>query len=222
MANKKFTTLEADPTTVITTPASGDFILIHDISEPLLAKQIKAIAYADLVKLATQSALQALITGQAAGDVFYADTATALAKLVKPSVDSVLKNTSAGVPSWKAIADLAVVTKRQGGSATDWNNSTAANNYTPAAHIIQCGAARIVITNPAQFNSVTVTFPQAFSYKPLVLTGGARAISGSYTMGEDGNVLVGEASTTQVSITLENASSGTSTWEIAWLAVGSI
>lgn len=42
-----------------------------------------------------------------AGDIVYATSATALARLGKPSVDSVLKNTSAGVPSWLAITDLA-------------------------------------------------------------------------------------------------------------------
>jgi hypothetical protein len=101
MANKKFTTLEADPTTVITTPAPGDFILIHDISEPLLAKQVKAITYADLVKLVTQTAVQALITGQTTGDLFYADTATALARLAKGTAGQTLKMNSGGtLPEW--------------------------------------------------------------------------------------------------------------------------
>lgn len=42
-----------------------------------------------------------------AGDIVYATSATALARLGKPSVDSVLKNTSSGVPSWLSMADLA-------------------------------------------------------------------------------------------------------------------
>lgn len=40
----------------------------------------------------------------AAGDIAYATSSTALARLAKPSVDSVMKNTSSGVPSWLAIA----------------------------------------------------------------------------------------------------------------------
>lgn len=39
-----------------------------------------------------------------AGDIVYASSATALARLAKPSADGVLKNTSSGVPSWLAIA----------------------------------------------------------------------------------------------------------------------
>jgi len=42
----------------------------------------------------------------AAGDVPYATGATSLTKLAKPSVDSVLKNTSSGVPSWLALTQL--------------------------------------------------------------------------------------------------------------------
>lgn len=40
----------------------------------------------------------------AAGDIAYATSATALARLAKPSVDSVLKNTSAGALSWLALS----------------------------------------------------------------------------------------------------------------------
>lgn len=43
----------------------------------------------------------------AAGDLAYAVSGSgALARLAKPSVDSVLKNTSAGVPSWLALTQL--------------------------------------------------------------------------------------------------------------------
>lgn len=40
----------------------------------------------------------------AAGDMVYATSATALARLAKPSVDSVMKMTSLGVPSWLALS----------------------------------------------------------------------------------------------------------------------
>ena len=41
-----------------------------------------------------------------AGDMAYATSATALARLAKPSVDSVMKMTSLGVPSWLALTAL--------------------------------------------------------------------------------------------------------------------
>jgi hypothetical protein len=50
--------------------------------------------------------LAALWPYTAAGDISYAAGATSLAKLAKPSVDSVLKNTSSGVPSWLALTQL--------------------------------------------------------------------------------------------------------------------
>lgn len=41
-----------------------------------------------------------------AGDISYASAANELARLGKPSVDSVLKNTSGGVPSWLALSEI--------------------------------------------------------------------------------------------------------------------
>jgi hypothetical protein len=41
-----------------------------------------------------------------AGDLSYASASNALSRLAKPSVDSVLKSTSAGVPSWLALTQL--------------------------------------------------------------------------------------------------------------------
>lgn len=42
----------------------------------------------------------------AAGDMMYATSASAAARLAKPSVDSILKNTSSGVPSWLALGNI--------------------------------------------------------------------------------------------------------------------
>lgn len=92
---------------VLTAPASGDYLLLKDISEEADSREWKAIKFSDLVNLAAQSALQALVAGQAAGDLFYASSATALARLAKPAVDSVLKNTSAGTLSWKPLTEFA-------------------------------------------------------------------------------------------------------------------
>lgn len=67
-----------------------------------------------------------------------------------------------------AIAQ-SVITKRQGGSSTIWNTS-GTTDYTPAPATakIQIGAKDIT-TGIDGTGSVTITFPQAFTYSPLVL-----------------------------------------------------
>lgn len=50
--------------------------------------------------------IEALWPYTTAGDLAYASAANQLSRLGKPSFDSVLKNTSAGTPSWLAISDL--------------------------------------------------------------------------------------------------------------------
>lgn len=50
--------------------------------------------------------LAALWVYTTAGDIVYASSSTVLARLAKPASDSLLKNTSAGVPSWQAISGL--------------------------------------------------------------------------------------------------------------------
>lgn len=50
--------------------------------------------------------MAALFPYSAAGDLAYASASNALSRLAKPSVNSVLKNTSAGTPSWLALSQL--------------------------------------------------------------------------------------------------------------------
>ncbi len=101
MANIKFSDLAVNPDTLLETPASGDYVLIYDVSEPLDINKIKVIAYDDLVNLAAQSALQALVSGQATGDIFYASSATALARKAKGTAGQVLRmNSDATAPEW--------------------------------------------------------------------------------------------------------------------------
>jgi len=50
--------------------------------------------------------MAALWPYSAAGDIAYASAANALSRLAKPSVDSVLKNTSSGTPSWLALTSI--------------------------------------------------------------------------------------------------------------------
>ncbi len=56
--------------------------------------------------LAALAAVQAIVASQAAGDVFYGASASAIARLAKPAVDSLLFNDAAGAVSWLAANHL--------------------------------------------------------------------------------------------------------------------
>jgi hypothetical protein len=125
MANIKFSDLAVNPDTLLETPASGDYVLIYDVSEPLDINKIKVIAYDDLVNLAAQSALQALVTGQEAGDMFYASSATTLARKAKGTAGQVLKmNSGATAPEWGTpkISDSFFVDAALSLSQTSWTD----------------------------------------------------------------------------------------------------
>jgi len=81
--------------------ATGDILVINDISEPLDIDKTKRISVANLVKLVTHTAVQAIVSGQAEGDLFYASSATALARLAKGTDGQVLKM-GASLPGWGA------------------------------------------------------------------------------------------------------------------------
>lgn len=97
----KWTDLIAEPTTVLTNPAVGDYVLIYDASEPLDTKKIKVISYQNLVNLAAQSAVQSLVASQASGDLFYANGATSIARLAKGAAGQSLRvDSGANAPEW--------------------------------------------------------------------------------------------------------------------------
>ena len=126
----KFSDFYADPDTVLETPAVGDIVLIYDVSEPLDVNKVKAITYGNLVNLAAQSALQALVSGQAAGDMLYADTAASLARLAKGTAGQVLSmNAGATAPEWGGTIkdiDLIDVSPGQTFSNAAWEDITGA------------------------------------------------------------------------------------------------
>jgi hypothetical protein len=75
----------------------------------------------------------------------------------------------------KAGNRVPAFTRRQGGSATDWDDY-GANNYTPTAVRMQGGC---VLTSAG--GDVTVTFPVAFSAVPLLLLTNASAASNDFS-----------------------------------------
>ncbi|MBK8467724.1 MAG: hypothetical protein IPL32_18070 [Chloracidobacterium sp.] len=103
----------------------------------------------------------------AIGQFLYSTASGVWAALSKPSVDSILKITSGGTPSWRTLADIVSVANRQGGSSTDWN-TPGTTNYTPASPKIQIGCVNVTIGSGSDGATATVTFPTAYSYKPMV------------------------------------------------------
>lgn len=105
MATRDFSDLIAEPNTNLAAAAVGDYILIYDASEPLDIYKIKVISIQDVLKLTTETARQPMVTGQAAGDLFYASAAGVLARLAKGTANQILKMKSdASIPEWAEIA----------------------------------------------------------------------------------------------------------------------
>ncbi|MBI5954382.1 MAG: hypothetical protein HY865_22220 [Chloroflexi bacterium] len=110
----------------------------------------------------------------AVGDILYATASAVWAKLAKPSVNSVLRMTPAGSPSWKAESDFiqSLIYRRQGGDADDWNVG-GTTSFTPAAPLIQVGKTSnfqpVTSDGSYYYYHLTVTFPQAFNKVPLIL-----------------------------------------------------
>jgi hypothetical protein len=141
----------------------------------------------------------------AIGQLIYSTASGVVAALTKPSVDSVLKNTSAGTPSWKALTDFLFCTNRQGGNATDWSDGGTPSNYVVSSQPkMQAGATLL----GSGVTSVTITFPVAFSNKPLIFPGSELGTK---------NVGFSAVSATQVTI---NGDDATGSYNVDWLAIG--
>lgn len=57
--------------------------------------------------------------------------------------------------------------RRQGGSATVWS-TPGTNNYTPTAVRMQEGVFSVSLTGGALGSTITITFPVAFAYRPIM------------------------------------------------------
>jgi hypothetical protein len=115
---------------------------------------------------------------------------------------------------WKA---LALVKKRQGGSSTQWNTA-GTTNYTPGTHKILAGTINIASISTAwntwYYGNVSLTFPEAFADKPIVLCTPINMVALNI-MG----LIAGNVTATGCTIyAVANATLGNQ--NVAWLAVG--
>ena len=140
------------------------------------------------------------------GDVLYASSATTLARL-GATAKAVLGWNDAGT-ALEAKTNIPRVSKRQGGSATDWNTA-GTTAYTPANPKIQAGVITMSLGG-SDPKGATITFPESFAHAPLVfLTSNIFFIFPT----------VNAASTTQVTIYV-TPGSGEGDVTINWLAIG--
>jgi hypothetical protein len=119
------------------------------------------------------------------------------------------------VDDTKVGSRVAQFYRRQGGSATDWT-AQGATPRTPTAVREQIGVARVSFS-ASNNASVVVTFPAAFSNKPIVMV----------SMMDQIGILSGATwcnaeaiSTTQFTLTVRLASATTTTLDFAWRASG--
>jgi len=104
--------------------------------------------------------------------------------------------------------------RRQGGSSTDWN-SAGASNYTPGNVRMQSGIVTVSIANGQSYGVTTVTFPEAFSYKPLVFFGVNSNTSALVCVRADAQ----SASALDI-IVNRSSTSGDLSVTVGWLAIG--
>src|SRR3972149_4632040 len=106
--------------------------------------------------------------------------------------------------------------RRQGGSATIWT-TTGENNYTPTAVRMQAGIVAGFIDNGQHVDWVAVTFPQAYSYPPIVLvcpTNQAEIIDMSFCLARDITI------TGFNLVIYREGTSPAEAQDVSWLAIG--
>lgn len=111
-----------------------------------------------------------------------------------------------------------LVYRRQGGSPSDWTNSgTTTYTPTPADIKIQAGAKSLSLSTPNITTYTFITFPVAFTKKPLVFVNGSSGnTTGVFSCGADGDTV----STTGFYLRLSAYPSQNINITLFWMAIG--
>lgn len=109
--------------------------------------------------------------------------------------------------------------RRQGGDATDWNDS-GTTTYTPGMVRMQAGVSSITISDGSYCSLMqTVTFPVAFSDAPIVLLT-LQAHSGTFAGVEIVDLFNAPLAASFAYIACREATTNDATAHIHWLAIG--
>lgn len=120
----------------------------------------------------------------------------------------------------KAISDAKLengkVYRRQGGNATNWAVA-GTNNYDVSEEevIVQTGVVSSGTGGPA-----TVTFPVAFSEKPVVMVSTFGGNAGDTPLTQNAFAEASSVTTTTVQVLTFNTSGTQSNQAVAWIAIG--
>ncbi len=185
----------ASSDTALTRLATGSnhYILKSDGSKPVWST-LRALV-----------AAQALVTSQAAGDLFYASSATALARLAKGTSGKILTQ-GASSPSWETNPAIA---------------SAAAAQATADAAVpktwIQTGKTLFNLNHNAYVEN-TITFSPAFSGTPIVTL--AQQFVSTYPNGIVGcEIMALSASQMTVRVFTGDEEPGVNIYYIHWIAI---
>lgn len=147
----------------------------------------------------------------AALQVAYSTSATTLNKATASAALSVLRSNSDNTAI--EFGALPVIYRRQGFDTTNWfatSTSTTLTNYTPSTSVIQTGCY--------SGTDRTITFPSAFSGKPIILA----APIGSAVYLSVISTAISTASFVFYVSTAFGVAASTASFNIVWLAIGSI
>lgn len=176
----------------------------------------------------TKGNFTAVWVGTSAGDMDYYTGATAKSRLAIGAAGGILTS-SGSAPQWTAIGAAgtflrssgssanwgSLVSNRQGGSSTIWS-SPGTTTYTPTNTIIQVGTQNITVSSGGAA-SVAITYPGAFTQRPLIMLGSNMSSSLSYTW----SIGWTDDTTSGFNLHLKFASTTqTGTYTISWVAIG--
>lgn len=144
--------------------------------------------------------------GTTAGDIDYYSSATAKSRLALGAAHTFLKSEGGSAPLYGAL-----VYRRQGGDAANWQ-TPGTTSRTPTKTLIQAGVVNVTVTSGA--GNVTITYPVAFTNRPLILGPIINASGGSYS------ITYANDSTTQVTFYVTKLDGGNATVALNWCVIG--
>ena len=157
------------------------------------------------VSLATATANTAIVASQAAGDIFYATSSTAISRLALGTGNKILRAGASG-PEW-----ITALYARQGGHASNWSTA-GTNNYTPTAPIREKGSASVTLSGGT--GSTAITYPTAFTGRPVIygLTANTSSDKVIVTWSDD--------TTSGFTIRVRDLDGGSGTYTVHWAVEG--